>query len=127
MQPTALLVTHRTRPGQRDAVRAVWEQHMAPAITANPGHVAYHYCFDAADPDAIHAFQQYRSPEDAAAFLQSDAYQAYKREVTPLLAGPPVVTRLIPKWTKNDACPARSIPDTDHEPRHVDQQSAHVP
>lgn len=103
MQPTALLVNHRTKPGQRDAVRAVWEQHMQPAVAANPGHVAYHYCFDPADPNAIHAFQQYRSQEDATAFLQTDAYQAYEREVTPLLDGPPFVTRLTPQWTKTDA------------------------
>lgn len=108
MQPVALLVTHRTQPGQRDAVRAVWQQHMPPAVADNPGHLAYHYCFDTADQDAIHAFQQYRSAEDAAAFLQTSAYQAYQRDVTPLLAGPPVITQLTPIWTKTDDCSGES-------------------
>lgn len=99
MSSTAVLVTHRTQAGQRDAVRAVWEHHMAPAVVGNPGHLSYCYTFDATDPDVIHAFQHYRSPEDAAAFLQTTAYQAYERAVAPLLVST-VVTPLRPMWTK---------------------------
>ena len=51
MQPVAVLVVHRTRPGQRDAVRAVWERHVPSAVSDNPGHLAYHDCLDAAEPD----------------------------------------------------------------------------
>ncbi len=100
MASTAVFITHRVRPGQREAVQAVWMKHMAPAIAANPGHEAYFYCADPADPDAICAFQQYRSPEDAAAFLETEAYRAYEREVGPLLMGPPEVRRLTPVWSK---------------------------
>jgi len=59
MSQTALIVKNKTLPGKRDEVRVVWEKHMAPAIAANPGHIAYFYCFDNSDPDAICAFQQY--------------------------------------------------------------------
>ena len=100
MPSIALFITHRVRPGQRDAVRAVWEKHMAPAVATNAGHQAYVYCFDPAVPDSICAFQQYRSPEDAAAFLTNAAYQAYEQEVAPLLMGPPDVQRLTPVWSK---------------------------
>lgn len=100
MPKTALFITHHTHPGQRDAVRDVWEKHMAPAITANPGHDAYFYCLDPSAPDAICAFQQYRSPEAAAAFLATDAYRAYEQEVAPLLLGPPDVKPLLPIWSK---------------------------
>lgn len=48
----------------------------------------------------ICAFQQYRSPEHAAAFLQTDAYRAYEGEVAPLLTGPPTVQGLTPVWSK---------------------------
>lgn len=99
MEPVALLISHKTKQGRREDVRAVWAQHMAPAITANPGHLSYHYCFDATDPERIHAFQQYRSAEDAQAFLETEAYRAYERDVTPLLDGT-VVTRMAPVWTK---------------------------
>lgn len=96
----ALVVTHHARPGQREVVRGVWEKHMAPAIEANPGHLAYYYGLDASEPDVITAFQHYRSAEDAAAFVQTDAYLAYEQEVAPLLAGAPRVQRFTPAWTK---------------------------
>lgn len=101
MEPLALLITHRTREGQRDAVRAVWQRHMAPAITANPGHLAYSYCLDQDDPDVIVAFQLYRDADQATAFLGTPAYAAYEQEVAPLLTGTPTVQRLTPVWTKN--------------------------
>lgn len=100
MASTAVFITHRVRPNQREAVQAVWQKHMAPAIAANPGHEAYFYCVDPADPDAICAFQQYRSPEDAIAFLETPAYRAYEAEVSALLVGPPEVRRLTPVWSK---------------------------
>ena len=100
MTSVALIVKHRTQPGKRDEVRAVWERHMAPAIAANPGHTAYFYCFDNADPDSIYAFQQCTNAEEAAAFLKTDAYAAYLNDVEPLLSGPPEVTPLTTTWSK---------------------------
>lgn len=102
-QTVILVVTHHTLPGQRDAARAVWEKHMAPAVKANPGHLAYYYCLDPTQPNIITAFQQYRSADDAATFLQTDAYLAYEREVTALLAGAPQVQQLTPAWSKTPA------------------------
>lgn len=100
MTSLALIIKHKTQPGKRDEVRKVWERHMAPAVSANPGHLAYFYCFDNADPDAILAFQQYVSAEAAGEFLKTDDYAAYLQEVEPLLAGPPQVTTLTPVWSK---------------------------
>ncbi len=102
MSPSAVavLVSHRTRPGQRDAVRALWEQRMAPAVADHPGHLAYVYCLDEADPDRITAFQVYADADAAAGFLRTEAYTAYEREVAPLLVGPPEVRRLVPTWSK---------------------------
>lgn len=100
MTSFALIVKHQTLPGKRDEVREVWEKHMAPAIAGNPGHTAYFYCFDNADPNAISAFQQYASAEASQAFLKTDSYAAYLKEVEPLLAGPPQVTALTPVWSK---------------------------
>lgn len=100
MAQTALFIRHKTQPGKRDEVRLVWEKHMAPAISANPDHTAYFYCFDDADPDSICAFQQYSSAEAAQDFLKTPNYLAYLQEVEPLLAGPPHVTTLTPVWSK---------------------------
>lgn len=73
---------------------------MAPAIAGNPGHIAYFYCFDVADPDAITAFQVYDDAASTTAFLETDAYRGYLNEVEPLLTGPPQVTALNPVWSK---------------------------
>lgn len=95
----ALFIKHRTKPGRRDAVEAVWRRHMRPAIEANPGHLAYIYGFGA-DPDVIAAFQVHGSKAAAEAFLASEAYQAYEREVSDLLDHRPDVTVLDPRWIK---------------------------
>ena len=100
MTSIALFITHRTRPGRRDAVEAVWREHMASAIADNNGHQAYFYCFDEADPDVISAFQQYDSDEAAGEFLKTDAYNNYEMAVAPLLTAPPEVRRLRPVWVK---------------------------
>lgn len=100
MANLALIIRHKTLPGKRDEVRAVWEKHMAPAVSGNPGHCAYFYCFDNADPDSISAFQAYESAEASQAFLATGEYAAYLQEVEPLLSGPPQVTALTPVWVK---------------------------
>lgn len=101
MTQLALIIRHQTNPGLRDEARKVWEAHMAPAVAGNPGHLAYFYCFDNADPDAINAFQVYDSAEAAQRFLETDAYAAYLHDVEPLLMGPPQVTPLTPVWAKS--------------------------
>ena len=95
-----VVVSHKTLPNQREAVRALWEKHMAPAVLDNPGHLAYYYGLDSDDPDGITAFQHYRTAEDALAFLRHPTYLAYEREVAPLLAAAPEVRRLSPTWIK---------------------------
>jgi quinol monooxygenase YgiN len=100
MSQIALFIKHTTLPGKRDEVQMVWEKHMAPAIAANPGHSAYFYCFDNSDADSICAFQLYASAEASRAFLKTDSYATYLKEVEPLLSGPPQVTVLTPMWSK---------------------------
>lgn len=100
MSTFALFIKHKILPGRRDEVQKVWETHMAPAISANPGHIAYFYCFDNADADSIFAFQVYPSAEASQEFLKTDSYAAYLKDVEPLLAVPPQVTALTPVWSK---------------------------
>ena len=103
MTSVALFIVHKTKPGMREAVKDVWLRNMAPAVQANPGHLAYFYNFDAADPDAICAFQQYASANAAREFLEHPSYLKYLKEVEPLLEGPPQVKNLIPQWVKTVA------------------------
>lgn len=95
-----VIIEHHVRPGSRDAVRAIWEERLRPAITANPAHEAYAYMFDVEDTDVIRVFQQYSDAEAASAFLMTPDYAAYVAAVEHLLAGPPIVTRTDIIWTK---------------------------
>lgn len=95
-----VLIEHHVRPGTRDAVRAIWEELLRPAITANAAHEAYAYMYDLDDPDVIRAFQQYTDTESASAFLATPAYAAYVAAVEDLLVGPPAVTLTDVIWTK---------------------------
>lgn len=96
----ALFLVHRTQPGRREEVEAVWRRHMPDAVAANPDHLAYAYCADVDDPDVLRVVQMYTSADAAAAFLQQPAYLAYLDEVEPLLSGPPEVHTAVPRWTK---------------------------
>ena len=100
MSEFALFITHRTAPGQRDKVRAVWERHMAPAVESNDGHLAYYYCFDTEDADVLRVFQLYGDRAASEAFLKHPNYAAYLGEVEPLLQGPPQVHTAEPMWQK---------------------------
>ena len=100
MAELAVFITHRTAPGARDQVRAVWERQMAPAVDGNAGHLAYFYCFDELDADVLRVFQLYSDRSAAEAFLKLPAYAAYLNEVEPWLAGPPEVHSAAPKWKK---------------------------
>ena len=101
MADFGLFITHRTSPGQREAVRAIWERHMQPAIANNPGHVAYFYCFAGDDADVIRVFQRYVDRDASQAFLSDPSYQAYLAEVEGLLAGPPQVEEATIMWSKS--------------------------
>ena len=100
MSGHAIFIVHRTLPGQRDAVRAIWMKHMAPAITENDAHLAYHYCFDNNDADVIRVFQLYRDAKAATAFLEHPNYAAYQQEVLELLIEPSEIDAAESQWQK---------------------------
>ncbi len=73
----AVFITHRTRPGMRDAVRDVWMRMSCVCFSSIPMQRA------------------------AAAFLEHPNYAEYLAEVEGLLAGPPEVHAAIPQWSKS--------------------------
>ncbi len=75
---------------------------MAPAIQANPDHLAYVYSFDVGDPETVCAFQHYSSAEAAQEFLKHPDYLAYLEESRPLLAQEPEIRILSPQWVKEE-------------------------
>lgn len=100
MTSIALFITHKTKSGKREAVKAIWLKHMAPAVQDNTSHLAYFYTFDNSDPDCICAFQQYESEATAKQFLQLASYQSYLAETKDLLDCEPEIRYLTPRWVK---------------------------
>lgn len=101
MAGIGIFIEHRTRPGRRDDVFAIWKQHLAPAISANAAHLDYFYGFADHDPDTLLVFQRYRDRQAAQEFLSNKSYKAYLSDVEPLLEGAPTVRSVQVAWTKS--------------------------
>jgi len=101
MSKVALFIKHKSLPGKRDEVRAVWERYMQPKIAQNKAHEAYFYCYDNNDPDSICVYQQYSDRESSQAFLKNPSYAEYLKEVESFLAGQPEITTTTPVWIKD--------------------------
>lgn len=99
MPKVALFITHQARPGQRDALHALWAQYMPDAINNNPGHEHYFYCLDEAEPDTLRVFQLYRDETAASAFLNHPSYLAYKAASEHLIERTDL-SRAEPVWFK---------------------------
>ncbi len=106
--PSALFVRHQARPGQRDDVKRLWEQHVRPRAADNPGHLAYYFCYDTADPDVICVFQLFANETAGAEFLNGAWYPEYLSEVGTVVAAPPQLTRAALVWAKPAVEPGES-------------------
>ena len=56
MNPIALFIRHKAKPGQRDAMREIWEHYVKPRAAANPGHLEYFFCYDIKDLTLLLSF-----------------------------------------------------------------------
>ncbi len=98
---STIFLTHRTLPGKRQEVFALWDRVLRPAIAENADHLSYMYTFDVEDCDVIRVVQCYRTAQAATDFLKSAEYQSYARQVEALLAGPPELHTAAPVWTRS--------------------------
>jgi quinol monooxygenase YgiN len=78
----------------------VWEKYVKPRAAANPAHLAYYFCFDAADPDVVCVFQLYSSEDAMKDFLAGTWYADYLAEITPLVADAPQISPAALVWNK---------------------------
>ena len=86
MDPIALFVRHKAKPGQRNAVREIWEHYVKPRAAANPGHLEYFLCYDIEDPDTVVVFQLYRDQAALDDFLAGAWYSEYLQAVSAVVA-----------------------------------------
>jgi quinol monooxygenase YgiN len=100
---TALILTVRTLAGKRDALRALWEEHLRPRAEVNPAQELYLYCYDADDPDTIHIVEVYGDAAEMGRNASAPWFADYMRAAGPLLAGPPSIHTAEPVWAKGYA------------------------
>ena len=103
MRKTVLMLTVRTKPGKRDELRAVWDEHLRPRAEGNVAQELYVYCYDAQDPDVIHMIEVYGDPEEMQRNAEAPWFAEYMRVAAPLIAGPPRMVTAEPKWAKGYA------------------------
>lgn len=96
----ATIVSVKARPGKRDEVLALFEQHLAPRATANSAQQVVVWVADAADPDTFHLFEVYADRASMEKNAQADWFGAYMAQVGPLLAGMPEMKVGEPRWIK---------------------------
>ncbi len=100
MDKLAMLITTRTKPGKRDEVRRLYEEHLAPRALANDAQEVVVWSADLADPDVFHLFEIYRDAAAAEAAGQAPWFWEYLGLVGPLLDGQPEVRTASPSWMK---------------------------
>jgi quinol monooxygenase YgiN len=103
MAKVALLLTAKTQPGKRDDVRRLWDKLVRPRVEADDAQELYVFCEDMQDADTIHLFEIYANREAMAANARSEWFTEYLNAVTPLLAGPGVMSTATPTWAKGAA------------------------
>jgi quinol monooxygenase YgiN len=96
MPPVALIVRGTARPGQRPALRALYEQHLAPRALANEDQQVVVWGADDADADAFVLVEVYASREAVQANSRAPWFWEYLTQAQPLLAGQPEVITATP-------------------------------
>lgn len=100
MEKIALILRTKTKPGQRDAVRRLYEQQLAPRALANAAQAVVVWCDDLDDLDTFYLFEVYRDPAAMQANAAAPWFAGYLQQVAPLLSGEGSMIRATPGWTK---------------------------
>lgn len=96
----ALFITTRARPGKREELVRLWEEHLRPRVEDNSHQAVYAYCLDREDPDLIHLFEVYDDASVMGRAAESEWFDAYMRKAAPLMAEPPRIVVADPVWEK---------------------------
>ncbi len=96
----ALFLKIKTQPGQRDALIALWDEHLRTRAAENADHVSYVFALDMGDPDTVHITEVYSTQAAFKASSQSPWFAAYMAKAAELLAGEPGFVMAKPYWVK---------------------------
>lgn len=99
MGKVAMIIKTRTQPGERAAVAALYQQHLAPHAETNEKQEVVVWCNDAHDPDVFYLFEIYADQEAMGANAQDPRFAEYMAAAGPLLAAEPEVGMAVPAWS----------------------------
>ncbi|MEO1677371.1 MAG: hypothetical protein AAFU80_04340 [Pseudomonadota bacterium] len=100
MAEVVLFITVRAQPGQRDALRAVWERHLKARVVKTAAQPVYYYCYSREHPDEIRMFEHYTDESVLEENAMSAVFAAFMDEAGPLIAGQPEAAMADPVWIK---------------------------
>ena len=96
----ATIVSGKAKPGKREELYRLFEQHLAPRAEKNDGQQVVVWMTDQRDADAFYLFEIYRDPGAMEANAKAEWFGAYMSQAGPLLDGQPEMTLATPRWTK---------------------------
>ena len=100
MDRVAMVIKTKAQPGKRDAVRALYEEHLAPRAEANADQPLVVWCDDDQDPDTFVLMELYATRAAFEANASAPWFGEYMAAVGPLLAAPPEMVMGTPRWSK---------------------------
>jgi (4S)-4-hydroxy-5-phosphonooxypentane-2,3-dione isomerase len=100
MAKIATIVSGRAKPGKRDQLFQLFEEHLAPRASANDAQQVVVWLADEQDPQAFYLFEIYRDPAAMEANSKADWFWAYMSQAGPLLDGQPEMKLGTPRWSK---------------------------
>lgn len=100
MAELVILISARTKPGKRDALKTLWEAHLKQRAADNPSQSSYIYAYDMHDENLIHITEVYETMQGFEANSKAEWFEAYMNEARSLLDGEPDFHMAEPKWIK---------------------------
>ncbi len=100
MGELAMIIKTKAKSGERERIRELYEELMAPRALQNDSQEVVVWCADQHDPDAFYLFEIYSDAAAMGANAQADWFADYMAKVGPLLAGEPEVAMATPGWSK---------------------------
>lgn len=100
MSKLALFIKTKCKPGKRDTVRGLWEQHLQPRAKENEGQEVYFFCYDDHDENTLYLFEIYSNREAFGQASQQPWFAEYMQAAGPYIDGQPEVGMTTPLWAK---------------------------
>ena len=100
MSKLALFIKVTCKPGKRDEVYALWEEHLKPRLNASELHEAYYLCYDTENENVLYGYEVLSEASQRGQFAETDWFKEYMEKVFPLFDGEIEFNAMTPIWMK---------------------------